>query len=152
MRTSIYALDRSLESVLASFAPPLVGILAERVFGYVVVSSHEGDADIITDKHNAAALGKALYVAFGIPFATCSLLYTILYWTYPKDRDKARLQAEEEMEEAIMIPGKIGFLDVKGGYISITKDVEQLEAEESKMNHYEPKYLGEKQSMLSDIH
>ena len=84
---------------MASFAPPLVGILAERVFGYVVVSSHGSDADIIADKHNAVALGKALYVAFGIPFAICSLLYTILYWTYPKDRDKARVREEEEMEE-----------------------------------------------------
>jgi hypothetical protein len=33
-RASIYALDRSFESVLASFAPPVVGFLAEHAYGY----------------------------------------------------------------------------------------------------------------------
>lgn len=36
MRTMIYAFDRSLEMALAALAAPLVGILAERVFGYEV--------------------------------------------------------------------------------------------------------------------
>jgi hypothetical protein len=152
MRTSIYALDRSFETVLASFAPPLVGILAERVFDYVVISSPESDSDVIADKHNAVALGKALYAAFGIPFAICSLLYAILYWTYPKDRDKARLQELDDIGEAITSPGKIGFHDLKGGYVSLTKDSSQLETELDKMSDPEPRYLGEKEHMLSDTH
>ncbi|KAL9250739.1 hypothetical protein AKJ16_DCAP09189 [Drosera capensis] len=33
-RTSIYAMDRMFESVLKSFAPPLVGMLAQNMYGY----------------------------------------------------------------------------------------------------------------------
>ncbi|CAM6101466.1 unnamed protein product [Calypogeia fissa] len=34
-RTDIYALDRTFEAVLSSFAPPLLGLLAENVYGYI---------------------------------------------------------------------------------------------------------------------
>ncbi|KAF5942970.1 hypothetical protein HYC85_020612 [Camellia sinensis] len=97
-RTSIYALDRSFESVLSSFAPPIVGILAQYVFGYEPLP--EGSKDIATDRANAASLGKALYAAIGVPMALCCLIYSFLYHTYPRDRDRARMEVliESEME------------------------------------------------------
>ncbi|KAL6984157.1 hypothetical protein U1Q18_017534 [Sarracenia purpurea var. burkii] len=97
-RTSIYALDRSFESVLSSFAPPIVGILAQHVYGYKPVP--EGSEDIGTDRGNAASLAKALYTAIGVPMALCCLIYYFLYGTYPRDRERARMDAliESEMQ------------------------------------------------------
>jgi hypothetical protein len=86
-RTTVYALDKCFEAVFASFAPPIVGVLAEQVFGYKPVSS---DASVETDRENAAALAKAVYTEIAVPMAICCLTYTFLYCTYPRDRDRAR--------------------------------------------------------------
>ncbi|XVF17229.1 hypothetical protein REPUB_Repub10bG0101700 [Reevesia pubescens] len=101
-RTSIYALDQSFESILASFAPPIVGILAQHVFGYKPIAKGSSDSmEIETDRKNAASLAKALYTATGIPMAICCFIYSFLYCTYPRDRDRARMQAliESEMQQ-----------------------------------------------------
>ncbi|XP_073283392.1 uncharacterized protein [Primulina huaijiensis] len=98
-RTSIYALDRSFESILSSFAPPVVGILAQQVYGYKPLPEGSADSKIIeTDSENAASLGKALYTAIGIPMAICCLIYSFLYCTYPRDRDRAKMDALIESE------------------------------------------------------
>jgi len=90
-RTSIYALDRGFESLLASFAPPVVGILAERVYGYIPPKAGtDATSELLIDKDNAVSLSKALYTAIGAPLTLCCLIYTLLYWTYPRDRDCAR--------------------------------------------------------------
>ncbi|KAH7861179.1 hypothetical protein Vadar_022683 [Vaccinium darrowii] len=100
-RTSIYALDRSFETILASFAPPVVGILAQHVFGYKPIQKGSTSSEEIeTDRENAASLAKALYSAIGIPFTICCIIYSFLYYTYPRDRDRARMQTliESEMQ------------------------------------------------------
>ncbi|TVU06103.1 hypothetical protein EJB05_49296, partial [Eragrostis curvula] len=86
-RTTVYALDKCFEAVFASFAPPIVGVLAERVFGYKPVSS---ETSVDTDRENAAALAKAVYAEIALPMAICCLTYTLLYCTYPRDRERAR--------------------------------------------------------------
>ncbi|KAJ8765755.1 hypothetical protein K2173_014877 [Erythroxylum novogranatense] len=100
LRTSIYALDRSFESVLASFAPPLVGVLAQHVYGYKNPETSSSSSPVETDRENAASLAKALYTAIGIPMALCCSIYSFLYCTYPRDRDRARMTAliESEMQ------------------------------------------------------
>ncbi|XP_068638727.1 uncharacterized protein [Aristolochia californica] len=98
-RTSIYALDRSFESILASFAPPVVGILAQHVYGYVPPLKGSTDkVEVETDRKNAASLAKALYTAIGIPMTLCCLIYSFLYYTYPRDRERARMHALIESE------------------------------------------------------
>ncbi|KAK9271620.1 hypothetical protein L1049_001983 [Liquidambar formosana] len=93
-RTYIYALDQSFESILSSFAPPAVGILAQHVYGYKPVPQGSSDSvEIETDRENAASLAKALYTAIGIPMAVCCLIYSFLYCTYPRDRERARMDA-----------------------------------------------------------
>ncbi|XP_076884656.1 uncharacterized protein LOC143533913 [Bidens hawaiensis] len=97
-RTSIYALDRSFESILSSFAPPIVGILAQHIYGYIPIE--KGSESIATDRDNATSLAKALYVSIWIPMALCCFIYSFLYRTYPRDRERARMEAliEAEME------------------------------------------------------
>lgn len=99
-RTSIYALDRSFESVLSSFAPPVVGILAQRVYGYIPVA--EGSENVARDRGNATSLAKALYMAIAIPMALCCFIYSFLYRTYPRDRERARMEALIESEMQVM--------------------------------------------------
>ncbi|XP_037494907.1 uncharacterized protein LOC105628061 isoform X2 [Jatropha curcas] len=92
-RTSIYALDSSFESVLASFAPPLVGILAQHIYGYKIPKASLDTVKVETDRENAASLAKALQTAISIPMAVCSFTYSFLYCTYPRDRDRAKMNA-----------------------------------------------------------
>lgn len=102
-RTSIYALDRSFESVLASFAPPVVGILAQRIYGYKPIPKGSTDSTVIqTDRENAASLAKALYTSIGIPMAICCAIYSLLYYTYPRDRERAKMQGFIESEIQLM--------------------------------------------------
>jgi hypothetical protein len=99
-RTTVFALDRTFEAVLASFAPPVVGLLAERIYGYKLVHAAAGGAEnaasVETDRHNATSLARALYTAIAIPMALCCLVYSFLYCTYPRDRDLARAEAARE--------------------------------------------------------
>ncbi|KAG8642878.1 hypothetical protein MANES_12G136000v8 [Manihot esculenta] len=100
-RTSIYALDRSFESILSSFAPPVVGILAQHVYGYKIPRTSSDRMKVERDRENAASLAKALYTAIGIPMALCCSIYSFLYCTYPRDRERARMSAliESEMQQ-----------------------------------------------------
>lgn len=101
-RTSVYALDRSFESILSSFAPPAVGILAQHVYGYKPIPEGSSESqEILTDRENAASLAKSLYTAIGIPMALCCLIYSFLYRTYPRDRERAKMEAliESEMQQ-----------------------------------------------------
>ena len=98
----MYALDRSFESILSSFAPPVVGILAQHVYGYKpVAAGSSASEEIATDRGNALSLAKALYTAIGIPMALCCVIYSFLYCTYPRDRERARMEVliESEMQQ-----------------------------------------------------
>ncbi|KAI3985068.1 hypothetical protein MKX01_038675 [Papaver californicum] len=101
-RTSIYALDKSFEHVLSSFAPPIVGLLSQHVFGYTPTPRGSSQSvEVETDRKNAASLAKALYTSIAIPMTICVLVYSFLYCTYPRDRDHAKMKAliESEMEQ-----------------------------------------------------
>ncbi|CDY26852.1 BnaA02g18770D [Brassica napus] len=103
-RTSVYALDKSFESILSSFAPPVVGILAQHVYGYKPIPQGSSrSAEIATDRENAASLAKALYTSIGIPMAACCFIYSFLYRTYPLDKERARMEAfiDSEMRELL---------------------------------------------------
>ncbi|RCV11481.1 hypothetical protein SEVIR_2G197000v4 [Setaria viridis] len=94
-RTSIYALDRTFESILASFAPPVVGLLSQHLYGF---KPDDKGSSPEQDRENAASLAKALYTAISIPMVICSSIYTFMYRTYPRDRDRARMQSMIQSE------------------------------------------------------
>ncbi|KAB1208752.1 Multidrug resistance protein 1 [Morella rubra] len=101
-RTSIYALDRTFETILSSFAPAVVGILAQHVYGFQPIpKASSSSGGIETDRQNAASLAKALFTVIGIPMAICCFIYSFLHCTYPRDRDRARMDAliESEMQK-----------------------------------------------------
>ncbi|XP_052197639.1 uncharacterized protein LOC127804721 isoform X2 [Diospyros lotus] len=93
-RTMIYAFDRAFEVSFSSFAAPLVGILAEKMFGYdsKAVDSVSGSTS------EALALSRGLLSMMAIPFGLCALFYTPLYWVFSRDRDNARIANIKEVE------------------------------------------------------
>ncbi|CAA2993091.1 Hypothetical predicted protein [Olea europaea subsp. europaea] len=99
-RTAIYALDQSFESMLSSFAPPVVGLLAQYVYGYKPVP--EGSEDIATGRRNATSLAQALFIAVSIPMALCCIIYSFLHLTYPRDRERAQMKALIEPETPLV--------------------------------------------------
>lgn len=127
-RTSIYALDESFESMLASFSPTVVGILAQHVFGYKPNLKGSSNSVVIeTDRENAASLAKALYVVIGIPSAICCFIYSFLYCTYPRDRERARME------------------------VLIVSEMQQLDADNSPSSEIGIDYEGEESLGLNDL-
>ncbi|KAJ3677305.1 hypothetical protein LUZ60_003029 [Juncus effusus] len=92
-RTSIYALDRSFETLLSSFAPPIVGILAENIYGYKLDDNKNNIGNSKMNQENAASLAKAMYTCLAISMSICCFLYSFLYCTYPRDRERARMDS-----------------------------------------------------------
>lgn len=87
-RTSVFALDRFCESFSSSFASPLLGVLAQKLYGFHFTS--KGTGNQVVDGQNAVSLAKAMYVTYSIPMVIAFSIYTALYWTYPRDRDEAQ--------------------------------------------------------------
>nr|CAB3496616.1 unnamed protein product [Digitaria exilis] len=95
-RTTVYALGMFIGSVFSSFGSPLVGILAERVFGYQSDRTPGKSAE--ADRKNATALSKAMCSEIAVPIGICCLMYTALYWTYPKDKQRAQMAALQDQD------------------------------------------------------
>lgn len=90
-RTMIYAFDRAMEWSFSSFAAHIVGILAEKVYGYNPKSVNP----ITGSTGEALALSKALFSMMAVPFGMCSLFYTPLYWVFKHDRDSVRIATQK---------------------------------------------------------
>lgn len=82
---------------LASLGAPLVGIVAERLYGFPTeatiacdpVTHQPTGSDKPLDYHKANALSSAMVVCMIIPWGMCFTIYSFLHWTYPKDRRNA---------------------------------------------------------------
>ncbi|RLN34272.1 uncharacterized protein C2845_PM03G33220 [Panicum miliaceum] len=143
-RTSIYALDRSFEAALSSFAPPIVGILAQRVYGYTPDGKGESAQQ---DRRNADSLAKALHMAIAVPFIVCASMYSFMYCSYPRDREHARMEflVESELEQmeldASCLEDNIGQREVldqvndgeRGAIGAVCDNGELLEADTTKL-------------------
>lgn len=94
-RTMIYAFDRAFEVSFSSFAAPLVGILAEKIYGY----DPKTIDPVLGSAKEAYALSRGLFNMMAVPFGLCCLFYTPLYWIFRRDRDSVRMASlkEEEM-------------------------------------------------------
>ncbi|GAB4847104.1 hypothetical protein Ancab_026114 [Ancistrocladus abbreviatus] len=91
-RTMIYAFDRAFEGSFSSFAAPLVGILAEKIYGYDPKSVHPGSGSA----QEAFALSQGLLSMMAVPFGLCCLLYSPLYLIFKRDRENARVASLKE--------------------------------------------------------
>jgi MFS family permease len=72
-RSTIYAFDRSFEGAVGAMGAPLVGVAAERLFGF---RGSLGAPGASADAGNVAALGSALLVCMVGPWLLCLLFFT----------------------------------------------------------------------------
>lgn len=81
---------------LAALGAPVVGIIAESIFGYDASGAGKKDTPMPPAERaaNARALGNGIFVVVAIPFVVCAAIYSLLYRAYPRDRARA-LQAQE---------------------------------------------------------
>ena len=93
MRNLIYAFDRSFETALAALGAPLVGVLAEKAFGFTGTAELSGNME--ENRRKAASLGNALLIFTATPWFLCAVFFTGLHFTYPRDRERARALAAE---------------------------------------------------------
>ncbi|KAF6251986.1 hypothetical protein COO60DRAFT_1555686 [Scenedesmus sp. NREL 46B-D3] len=90
LRSTIYAFDRSFENSIAACAAPVVGLLAERAFGFSGALSDEALHDQKLRAHNASALGSSLLACMALPWSLCLVFYTALHYFYAKDKAMAK--------------------------------------------------------------
>ncbi|GBG80346.1 hypothetical protein CBR_g30715 [Chara braunii] len=88
LRTTIYAYDRAFEVAIGSVGAPLAGLLAG-VFGFDSSKTAQGAGKLAVDI-NANALSKGLTLSIIVPSVICCAMYSLLYLTYPSDRDRIR--------------------------------------------------------------
>lgn len=93
-RTMIYAFDRACEGSFSAFGAPMVGILAEKIYGYDPKSVDPTKGSI----PEAMALSKGLFSMMAVPFGLCCLFYTPAHLSFRRDRLNVRLASLKETE------------------------------------------------------
>lgn len=92
----IIALDQTLEGMSgALFGAPMVGLLAERLFGYQASAIHVDRMPDNMRVHNCTALEHAMLVMTVIPWIVQLVIQFRFYFTYEKDCALAHLDEAE---------------------------------------------------------
>jgi len=93
-RASVISWLTALEgSSAACFGAPLVGLLAENVFGYRPTSMVVSEMPETLRMQNAEALSHAMLLCTMIPWALCFCCYSLLHLTFGRDRIKVEEDA-----------------------------------------------------------
>ena len=98
IRSSVFSVDRVFEGAFGALGTVFVGIAAT-VFGYITPPI---GADIITLPYritNMTALAWGMFITALIPWIICLVLYTFIYFTYPKDYENMRVFLEERAKK-----------------------------------------------------
>lgn len=78
----------------SAFGAPMVGILAEKIYGYDPKSVDPTKGSI----PEAMALSKGLFSMMAVPFGLCCLFYTPAHLSFRRDRLNVRLASLKETE------------------------------------------------------
>eukprot|EP00923_Selenidium_pygospionis_P049283 GHVN01084914.1.p1 GENE.GHVN01084914.1~~GHVN01084914.1.p1 ORF type:complete len:605 (+),score=102.26 GHVN01084914.1:91-1905(+) len=90
-RGTTFAMVIALEGSLASmFGAPLVGLLAEKAFGYQSSTLPVSEMDPLLRRTNADALSKALLCVTTIPWSVSLVFYSLMHITYGADARNAK--------------------------------------------------------------
>jgi len=79
MRSSAYSIVNLIEGGLSAFASYIAGSLADQI-----------------------GLTNALLWTIPFPWVICGILFTIFYFTYPRDAEKVRRMMEQRREELLL--------------------------------------------------
>lgn len=85
-RASVFSWMVSIDGAFgAMLGAPMVGLLAERIFGYSPSRAPVADMAPAAKAANCDALAKALLMCSAVPWMLCFICYGILHWTYSRD-------------------------------------------------------------------
>jgi len=90
LRSAVYAFDRSFEGAVGATAAPLVGLVAEKVFGYHGSLGQAVVPDPAATLANARALGNSMLILLLVPWGLDFCFYCFLYFTIQADRERSR--------------------------------------------------------------
>jgi len=99
-RASAVSANAAIEGVFSAlFGAPLVGHIAQHVYGYTVPAAGLSVAQLEPRlrQANAAALASSIYALSIWPWTVCLLLYTLVHWTFAHDRRVALAVDGEEV-------------------------------------------------------
>ena len=105
VRGTVYSVDRAFEGSLSALGTIIVAFIASSYFNY----QNPQEGVILTSAQiaaNAVALGQAILYTTVIPWAVSSSLYTIVYFTYPRDLEKIRKVLEKRISEQFSIDSR----------------------------------------------
>ena len=95
MRARVFGYQLGLEGISASvFGAPLVGHLAESVYGY-----HRPANGQAWQRSDHLALGNALFVCVMYPWVLCAFLFSLIHLTYPAESE--RVSNQDQQEESV---------------------------------------------------
>jgi len=84
--SSILALDTAIEGASAAvLGAPLVGLLADVVFGYEPSRSHIAGMDPVQRETNTIALAHSMLLCSVFPWLMCFVFFSLLHFTYGPD-------------------------------------------------------------------
>ena len=108
-RASMIAYKRAVQGVINPVGAPVVGGLAEGVFGYVPTSQAVGALSVSHRAGNALALGNALRTVALVCWPLCLAGYSVVGWQYVKHRRRrggAAAAAASGAERQSLLHGK----------------------------------------------
>lgn len=104
--------------------PMFVGMTAQHLFHYKLNS--EGIENMPTEVrlHNAEALGKSLCITSTIPCTISAIIFSTLFWTYPKDKARHTEDAasDSDVPELAKNPGETKALLPRRMPEAVTRD------------------------------
>ena len=92
VRSTIFSLDNFFGGSIGAVGTFLVALFAQYIFGYQTPPTNLDISQLSNTfrLNNLTALGNALVISTTIPWLICLLIYMLVYWTYPKDRDRMK--------------------------------------------------------------
>ncbi|MFX1512796.1 MAG: MFS transporter [Promethearchaeota archaeon] len=92
IRSTAFSIDRLFEGAAAASGTLLVAFFAEVFFGYIVPEAGTKIADLPAHirETNIDAMANGLLIATVVPWFFCLLVYFLVYFTYPSDRERSR--------------------------------------------------------------
>jgi MFS family permease len=98
IRSSVFSVDRVFEGAFGALGTVFVGIAAT-AFGYITPPIGADIATLPYRLTNMAALAWGMFITALIPWIICLVLYTFIYFTYPKDYERMRVFLEERAKK-----------------------------------------------------
>lgn len=129
-RSRIMAWEGALENSLANLlGPPVVTLLSVHVFGYTFGEGGKVDPP---DVPSAIALGKAMTTTICGPAVVCLFAYSLLHWSYPRDKKNlTQVARQKNSGQPMNPPERIGLPNLMKQPEVTKLKVEEEEAEVS---------------------